>query len=292
MTQKRKCSDVGIGMPTLRSRLLGRELRRIRLRAGYQGNHMARRLGWLEYKVSKLENGKRLFSDLDVVNYLARAQATPEEVDEMMGIQRSIRDTFYMERHRPGYHDQPRSIGLLEQDDMSDSITSYDARSVPDLLQTEDYIRATLMGFGLSGDDLEEVVKMRLSRQRHAERFLRGSTFFVHERALSVKTQGRNLMRAQLAHLAIMAAASQCEVRVVPDTDTDADVPVNFRIYCNGRHWVVVAVEIPTATFFFSGDDDFAAYREVLAAIKKTALGAEESISRINALADQFCEDT
>lgn len=50
---------------TARKRELGGELRRVRELAGYNGQDLARRLGWSPTKVSRLETGARQISEVD-----------------------------------------------------------------------------------------------------------------------------------------------------------------------------------------------------------------------------------
>lgn len=51
---------------TARSRELGAELTKVRERAGYNGTELARVLGWSAGRLSRLENGKRGVSEVDV----------------------------------------------------------------------------------------------------------------------------------------------------------------------------------------------------------------------------------
>jgi transcriptional regulator with XRE-family HTH domain len=65
------------------ARELGNELRRIRERAGLTLREVARVLHSDKSKVSRIENGLRLPSELDVAMYVALCHATEDERDSV-----------------------------------------------------------------------------------------------------------------------------------------------------------------------------------------------------------------
>jgi transcriptional regulator with XRE-family HTH domain len=100
---------------TARARELGGELKRVRERAKLSGHSLARLLGWPAPKISRLENGKRGVSEVDVAIYLARCGAMPDEL---------------------------RSLIVLET--TADTSAAYEPFYIPGLLQIESYVREML----------------------------------------------------------------------------------------------------------------------------------------------------
>ncbi|MFE9443335.1 Scr1 family TA system antitoxin-like transcriptional regulator [Streptomyces sp. NPDC006602] len=101
-----------------------------------------------------------------------------------------------------------------EMDEVAVALREYQERVVPGLLQTEDYARA-LFSRLVSGDELEERVRARLSRQR---RFLvDGGPFYavvLDESCLRNVVGGPAIMRDQCAHLLSLGRRPNIHIQV------------------------------------------------------------------------------
>ncbi|MFF0158605.1 Scr1 family TA system antitoxin-like transcriptional regulator [Streptomyces sp. NPDC005263] len=103
-----------------------------------------------------------------------------------------------------------------EMDEVAVALREYQERVIPGLLQTEDYARA-LFSRLVRGDQLEERVRARLSRQR---RFLAdGGPFYtvvLDESCLRNVVGGGAVMRDQCAHLLSVGQLPHIHIQVAP----------------------------------------------------------------------------
>jgi hypothetical protein len=103
-----------------------------------------------------------------------------------------------------------------EMDEVAVALREYQERVIPGLLQTEDYARA-LFSRLVSGDELEERVRARLSRQR---RFLvEGGPFYavvLDESCLRNVVGCGAIMRDQCAHLLSVGQLPNIHIQVAP----------------------------------------------------------------------------
>jgi hypothetical protein len=97
-------------------------------------------------------------------------------------------------------------------------IQHYGAELVPGILQTEDYIRATLVNHDrVAADQVDDIVAVRLERQQLFHRAHPTETVFVlSESCLRRKIGGNKVMHDQLQHLATLAKRPNVQIQVLP----------------------------------------------------------------------------
>src|SRR6201999_1579947 len=84
---------------TAHGRELGGELRRRRERAGYNGLELAKRLGWSTTKVSRVETGARIISEVDLAIYLASCGVPRHEMDAFLDLAREADHDHRLKSH-------------------------------------------------------------------------------------------------------------------------------------------------------------------------------------------------
>lgn len=201
------------GSPTARRRELGSMLRSLRTDAGLTTEDVAGRLGFSRSKISRLENGRRGASQVDILQ-LCELYRVGEQyrlrLTELAaeGKQRARRPRFSL----------PHSdyIGLEAE---AESISDWGLAIVPGLLQTPDYARAIVRGGVPSGEPeiIDERVEVRMARQELL--YSEGGPAFdavLDESVLHRVVGSPAVMLAQLKHLLEMSELPNVTIRVLP----------------------------------------------------------------------------
>lgn len=183
-----------------------------------------------------------------------------------------------------------RDVALLEEEALSRH--DWNPLLVPGLLQTEDYARALFSAHcpPLSGDEIEQGVEARVSRQRLLTRKKPVELCFViGEAALRNPVGGKRVQREQLEALRKHGSLPHVEVQVMPWT-------CGFHPGLNGpmivmetsEHEVVGYVESQEAGFVISEPDRVSAFTHRYGKMRSVALNPDESAQFIDRLAGEL----
>ena len=129
---------------------LGRALRRLREAAGLTQQQLAETVLSSKTTISSIENGN-LIPKVDLL----------ERLEAALNAGGALRDLYAL-----------TSLGIQSSATVADaeqgaiSITDWEMRNVPGLLQTPDYMRAHMRSWRLAPDRLEEEIGIRLGRQQ------------------------------------------------------------------------------------------------------------------------------
>ncbi|WP_447004973.1 Scr1 family TA system antitoxin-like transcriptional regulator [Saccharothrix isguenensis] len=156
-------------LTTVRSRELGEELRRARIRTEARAEHASRSLGWSPSKLSRLEHGERGVDDLDLGSLLGQLnvdKATRERVRFLAG----ERDPGnFLRSHDGKLSDNLLSLIIHERAALT--MHKYEPMVIPSLLQTRAYAEAMIKLHGVE-DPVEPapLVEARMSRASPSRR--------------------------------------------------------------------------------------------------------------------------
>jgi len=272
--------------PTVRRRRLAAELRR--LRGTRTGGEVAKALTWSPAKVSRFELGQTNFP--------------PDEVEKLLdfyGVAEPRRRellTLAAEAGQRGWWDEysdvlaPEFMEFIGLEAEADSLAHWQVGVIPGLLQTEEYARQLNTGYHsvipTPPGVLERLVRVRMIRQELLRREppLRLSVV-MDESVLLRKIGDRNLMRAQLRHLAKVAELPNVEVRVLPLDRETSLVAESFAILAfdprpadaTGKLADVVSTEGVTSELYVEGESDTYLYRLVFQGLVKASLSPADS---------------
>ncbi len=214
--------DRQVGSPTVLRMILARQLHALREKAGLSFDQAAEAIYSSAWTVRRMERAEGGLKPLTVKGLLVAYGVTdPSEIDAFLALARQA--------SKPGwwhsYQDVLPSwfstfIGLEESASL---IRGYDPHSVPGLLQTPGYARASVRtGFPDSTDEeAERRVALRLARQRILSRPDPPRLWLIiDETALRrpAATTGPVIMREQLAALLAAAAQPNITLQVLPFT--------------------------------------------------------------------------
>ncbi|MFG2344377.1 helix-turn-helix domain-containing protein [Streptomyces phaeochromogenes] len=202
--------------PTVRRRLLGAELRRLRMASGLKSKEVAERLLVSQPKISHLENGNRAISPRDVRDLCAIYGVTDREViDSLMEMAKESGGRSWWR----SYGDLSNSVYIgLEADAVS--LHTYDPMVIPGLLQTPAYAEAVIGETIplLTAEQAATRLKVRLRRQHRVYDPACPLRLWVvlDESALCRVVGSPDIMREQLEHLSALGAEPHITMQVLP----------------------------------------------------------------------------
>jgi transcriptional regulator with XRE-family HTH domain len=194
-------AEPGIGI----LRVFGRQLKRFRLRAGFDRVEFGRRTGYSTATIAAYEQGRRVPSAkfIDLADELLDAGGVLQEMKEEVA--RAQYPAFF------------RDAARLEAEALEISV--YDTLLINGLLQCEEYARAvfTMWRPLLDEEVIDGRVAARLARQsvftrRPAPRL----TFVMEEAALRRPLRGPTVQRGQLEHILLVGEMRNVEIQVMP----------------------------------------------------------------------------
>ncbi|RAJ71935.1 helix-turn-helix protein [Streptomyces sp. PsTaAH-137] len=202
-------------MPTMRSRRLGAELRRLRNEAGLKVNDAALALECGQPKISQIETGKRGIRQLDLTTLLNLYGVTDEQ--QRANLKRLARDVHKVDwwsGQGPLLSDDLRDYLTLEAD--SSLVRSFEPSVLPGLLQTEAYMREIFTA-AADADKVEPLVKTRMRRKD----LLSGTNEFrlrvvIDTPALHRIPGPRKLIREQFEHLMETGELPNVTIQILP----------------------------------------------------------------------------
>ncbi|MEU0539300.1 helix-turn-helix transcriptional regulator [Nocardia sp. NPDC005978] len=207
--------------------VLGERLRALRQFAGLSGSELARRAGWHQTRVPKIEYGKTKPSVADI-RVWCKLTGAEGEIPGLVASLQNI-DTAYREWRRTlsgGTKVKQNEILRLMQ--QAKVMRVYQPSLVPGLLQTAEYAAVTLqrsIRFHQIPNDLDEGVAKRLERQQILYRGDHRIHLLMGEQALYNDVGGDPVMRGQLDRLIAAMGLPRLTFGIVP---LDAELPMQL----------------------------------------------------------------
>ncbi|MFE0511577.1 helix-turn-helix domain-containing protein [Streptomyces sp. NPDC058964] len=203
--------------PTARQLRFGAELRRLRERAGLTSTEAARLLGIKQAQVINMETG-RLAVSADRVRTLACQYDCPDKalVEAIAGMTGERKRGWWEE-----YRDILPSglLDLAELEHHGTALRTAHTSGIPGLLQSLDHAREVFRQVvpELSPPEAEHRASFRIKRQAVLfQKFPVPYRAIIHEAALRMRFDGRDVAKQQLKHLLKMSEHPNISVHVIP----------------------------------------------------------------------------
>jgi Domain of unknown function (DUF5753) len=149
---------------------------------------------WSVSKIIRIEAGSVGVTPTDLRALLAIYKVTDEaQIDELVELARGSRKQSFGE-YRDVY--SRASLTLFANEENAKVIYKYEPQFVPGLLQTEEYARALLTGFGHSENEIERMVRGRLERQEVLDREDHPELHFIIDEAVVRRAVGGHRVMA------------------------------------------------------------------------------------------------
>ncbi|GHJ09062.1 transcriptional regulator [Micromonospora humidisoli] len=201
--------------PTVRRRRIARELRQLRERAGMTLDVAARQLDMSKSNLSRIENAQIGIKPRDVRAALALYEVTGVDAEALIEIARGAQQRGWWQNYSDVLPEWFEFYVGLEAE--AESLRTYEAESVPGLLQTEAYARE--MFRRTAGEEgLERKVAARLRRQEvlHRDSPAVELSVVLNEAVLLRPVGGPAVMAEQLTHMATVARSPNVTCHVLP----------------------------------------------------------------------------
>ena len=275
----------GYRSPNVRRRRLAAELRRLRERAGFIGEEVARRLEWSTSKVSRLERGQSGVKRTDLRRLLDLYRVDARRREELLALAEESQPSGRLKAISAGLPED--HVQFLSFEAEAESVWNWQPQIVPGLLQTEDYARAVMLGwhsmFTAPPSEVERRVEARRLRQQVLQRDppLQLSVV-MDESVLHRKLGEASVMRAQLEHIVEVSRLPNIKVRVLP---LKSDPPVTTGAFTYVKfpqlHDVplsdIVTFEHLPGTDQVEDQDETYKYGVAFQALEESALGLDQS---------------
>jgi transcriptional regulator with XRE-family HTH domain len=275
----------GYGSPNVRRRRLAAELRRLRERAGFIGEEVARRLEWSTSKISRLERGQSGVKRTDLRRLLELYRVDPRRREELLALAEESQPSSRLKAISARLPDEHAEF--LDVEAEAESVWNWEPQIVPGLLQTEDYARAVMLGwhsmFTAPPSEVERRVEARRLRQQVLQREPPLELSVVMDESVLHRKLGEaSVMRAQLRHIVEVSRLPNIRVRILPlrsdnPVHTGAFTYVKFPQLHDVPLSDIVTFEHLTGTDQVEDQDETFKYNVAFRALEESSLDLEES---------------
>lgn len=258
--------------------VLAARLTELRAAAGLSGNALAGRMNIVQSRVWKIEHGKLLPSEHDLIAWAEATGATSEVADELAAMlaearkEQAFGTTLRGKGGAAAFEDRIREV---EQG--AERIGEFQVGVVPGLLHTADYLRevvslpAGLRTWGADGAEIEAKIAARLRRQEVLTQPGKRVQQVMSEAALRIRPTSPEIMAAQLGKLLSVIRLPSVELGVIGFGERmPAYALGSFRVYDDD----LVVVESITGEKEYRAESDPAevgAYLEAFDALRQAA---------------------
>ncbi|WP_031513764.1 helix-turn-helix domain-containing protein [Streptomyces sp. NRRL F-5123] len=280
--------------PTVRRRVLGANLRRLRLEAGLEQEDAAARLGCNASKISRIEKGESGIRQIDLRALLDLYAVTDvKAVDGWLALARESRERRWWRALEDQLRDDFLDLVGLEED-VAD-LRAFEPGLVHGLLQTQEYAEAVIAAGepGPLDDEAQARIAVRMERQKAITRSEAPleAWIILGEAALRQQCGGPDVLHRQLRHLMTLSEVPSVTLQVLPFTvGAYRGGPWSFSIYKfpAPANLEVVLLENHTAHSYLETPADTGYYGACFDRLRAAALSPIASQSFIGEVAQQL----
>jgi transcriptional regulator with XRE-family HTH domain len=273
--------------PTVRRRIVGAQLRRLRESSGVTRRDAGASIGIGDSKLGRIEVGRIGLEERDVKQLLELYGIDDEhERDAVLALVREANRPGWLQAYSGAMPAWFRPYVDLEE--AAQVIRTYEVQFIPGLLQTEDYARAVMTQgrAKATDDDAARRVELRLRRQRilTADNPVR-LWAVIDEAALWRPIGGAEVTRAQLRALLDAARLQHITVQVMPfRVGGHAGEAGAFTIlrFPEPELHDIAYVEQLTGAMYLERDDDMDHYGAAMERLCVQSASPEESVDLIS----------
>lgn len=275
--------------PSVRSRQLAAELRRLREAAVLTGDEAAARLGWSPSKISRIENGHSAVKTADLRALLDLYEVAGPPRDRLLELSRSANQRGWWDAY--GDTLQEEYSALLALEDAAQSERAYTHSFIPSLLQTEAYARQAMNVLDYPPGETARRITVRMTQQRVLTRTGPLEFRVVLDEACIRRWVGPDaVMAGQLRHLAEVVQLPNVTLRVMPFAAGYHEAMTGaFKIlhFPEAGATDVVFLENRTSALFVEDEPEVHIYARTFAKLEERSLDPEESITLIRRVAEE-----
>jgi transcriptional regulator with XRE-family HTH domain len=264
--------------------LLGLNFRRLREAKGITAEQASEVFHWPISKITRFELGHTGVKKRDITDLLALYGVTDiRERDRWLDFTQRASSPDWWQAYSDILPSWFESYVGLEA--AATKIRVFEARQIPDLLQTDNYshVLTSQKYKSYTAKEIDRSVQLRAAR---AERLLGRSNaphlqVILDETVLRSQVGDKAVMRDELRHLAEIARRPNMEIRVLPLTAATHSAEGSFRILQFGETDLpeMVYIEQLTSALYLDKSREVSAYTKVMDQLTESALSKTESVS-------------
>jgi transcriptional regulator with XRE-family HTH domain len=273
------------GSPSIRRRQLSAELRRLRERAGLNGDEAAERLGWSASKISRIELHRTEVKATDLRRLLDLYGVGDSRRQELLALARESSRSGWLEAVTAAF--PPEYAAYLYAEAEAREVWNWEPQVVPGLLQTADYARAVMHGwqsmFSLPPGNTDRRVEARVVRQQVLNRDppLELSAV-LDESVLHRRFGDSRVMRQQLEKLIEISQMPNIRLQVFPLSSDDPIAAGPFSVMKFSQVFEIklhdlVVIEQLTGNYYLEDEDETYKYHVAFQRLMANALDATKS---------------
>ncbi|WP_281289437.1 helix-turn-helix domain-containing protein [Nocardia ninae] len=291
------------GGSTLPRRWLGRHLREAREAIGMTLVEAAELMEWGKSTLQRLEKGQTERVRVHDIRLMCEVYQLDEEktADLLRLAEQTALKSWW---HEYGALITPAFDVYMGLESSARSLAQFQPSAVPGLLQTADYARSLDVLY-FPNDLPEEInrrVEIRSRRQGLITRRTKAATYtaVLHEGVLRTVIGSRDVMAAQLRHLADLGSNTNVDIRVLPfwaglpvGLSTGPFLILDFEKDRKGRpdEPSIVYVESFTGGIFLEKVHDVSRYREAYMVLQRAALDVQRSRDLLREVAKEHARE-
>ncbi|MBO8186622.1 helix-turn-helix domain-containing protein [Streptomyces spirodelae] len=271
---------------------LGMRLRELRFSCPdgrLTGQELARRLGWPNSKISKLENGRQTATSDDLrawADSTGQPEVYPELASRLAGFESHIRS--WRRALASGF--KPAHESLSREIERTRCLWLWEEAVIPGLVQTPEYARHVITRYSellAPAGDIEAAVRARMKRQEWLYEPGRRLHVLIWEAALRALVCPPAALAAQLDRLTGLVGLDTVELGIIPFTAPVRIVPANGFWVLDDR---LVVAEDWHAELWLDDADNIALYMKVWRTLQESAVYGAVAQNVINAARRQLNE--
>ncbi|MFP3987777.1 helix-turn-helix transcriptional regulator [Streptomyces sp. E11-3] len=278
----------GNRVSTVLARKLGGELLRLRDAAGLTQPQAAAALSATAAKVAKMEKGWVPFREPDIRALCELYGVSDAQVvDRLLSLAKTDRERRKVKGWWNEYPELRALVEYVALEDIATGVRTWQGAFVPGLLQTPDYARALAVGNADwdDPDEIERFVEAKIARQvRLTDANPLQLWALIGEGALRQLVGGRDVMRAQLAHLVQAAGHPHVKVQVVPFiAGSHPGMTSAFSIvsFAESGAMDVVYMDTTSSTLWLESEADAARHDAAFGRIARNGLAPRDSLALV-----------
>jgi transcriptional regulator with XRE-family HTH domain len=249
----------------------------------------ARRLDMSKSNLSRIENGQIGIKPRDVRAALALYGVTGSEAEPLIDVARGAQQRGWWHNYSDVLPEWFELYVGLEAD--AASIRTYEAESVPGLLQSSEYAQA-MFEVTAGGQDIDRKVSARMQRQEllHADPPVELSAV-LNEAVLLRPVGGPDVMARQLAHLVKVSRLPNVTIQILPFAaggHPAMTTPYVIIGFADTADEPIVYLDNLSQGHAFADPDYVEGYTLVHQKLRNMALTPDESVVRMTSAARDF----
>jgi len=273
------------GSPSIRRRQLSAELRRLRERAGLNGDEAADRLGWSASKISRIELHRIGIKAADLRKLLDLYGVDDGRRQELLALAHDSGRTGWLEAIAAPF--PPEYSAYLYAEAEAREVWNWEPQIVPGLLQTADYARAVMHSwqamFNLPPGETDRRIEARMIRQQVLNRdpSLQLSAV-LDESVLQRRFGDERVVRKQLKTLIEMSHQPNIRMQVFLLSNADPIAAGPFSVMKFPQVYDLklpdlVVLEQMTGNFYLEDEEDTYKYHVAFERLMDKALNPAQS---------------